>query len=443
MSQLYRTVWRWHFYAGVFCIPFIFVLSITGTIYLFKPQYESWVDADINHLSDVTDRKLPSEQVEKAMESLNGSFIGFELAPTESGANRIEVANATGIQRVVIHPSSLAVLETFDPKNRFMQIVKKIHGELMIGDVGSFLVELAACWTLVLVLTGLYLWWPRNHSGLAGVLYPRWQSTGKIFWRDLHSILGVWISVGILLLVITGLPWASFWGEYLRWGRQQVGLVSNQQDWSTRSRSSHSEHGRSSTRIMASANSTSELHYAMLELNTVVETVLKLKLASPVMIQPPPKGSREWVVKSNAQNRPKRETLMISGISGEVTKREVFSDKHWLDQAVGIGIALHEGQLFGFANQILAAIVTSGLVALSLSGIVLWLRRRPPGVLGAPEKIARSPVPVYLFMLGIVLCIAMPLFGASVILILILESAVIARFQGVSNWLGLTLKEKP
>ncbi len=82
---------------------------------------------------------------------------------------------------------------------------------------------------------------------------------------------------------------------------------------------------------------------------------------------------------------------MISGESGEVVKREVFSDKHWLDQAVGFGIALHEGQLFGFANQILAAIVTSGLVALSLSGIVLWLRRRPSGVLGAPEKMARSP----------------------------------------------------
>lgn len=30
----YASVWRWHFYAGVFCIPFVIVLSITGTIYL-------------------------------------------------------------------------------------------------------------------------------------------------------------------------------------------------------------------------------------------------------------------------------------------------------------------------------------------------------------------------------------------------------------------------
>jgi transposase len=33
----YRTVWRWHFYAGLFCIPFVLWFATTGTIYLFKP----------------------------------------------------------------------------------------------------------------------------------------------------------------------------------------------------------------------------------------------------------------------------------------------------------------------------------------------------------------------------------------------------------------------
>ena len=40
----YRTVWRWHFYAGLFCIPFVLWLSLTGTIYLFKPQVEKFLD---------------------------------------------------------------------------------------------------------------------------------------------------------------------------------------------------------------------------------------------------------------------------------------------------------------------------------------------------------------------------------------------------------------
>ena len=34
-AALYRTIWRWHFYAGLFVLPFILILSVTGSIYLF------------------------------------------------------------------------------------------------------------------------------------------------------------------------------------------------------------------------------------------------------------------------------------------------------------------------------------------------------------------------------------------------------------------------
>jgi uncharacterized iron-regulated membrane protein len=47
----YRMIWRWHFYAGLFCIPFIILLSITGPIYLFKPQIEAAIDAKYDHLN--------------------------------------------------------------------------------------------------------------------------------------------------------------------------------------------------------------------------------------------------------------------------------------------------------------------------------------------------------------------------------------------------------
>ena len=36
----YRTLWRWHFYAGLFVMPFLVVLAITGTLYCFQPQIE-------------------------------------------------------------------------------------------------------------------------------------------------------------------------------------------------------------------------------------------------------------------------------------------------------------------------------------------------------------------------------------------------------------------
>ena len=39
-SSGYRTLWRWHFYAGLFVMPFLVILAITGTIYCFQPQIE-------------------------------------------------------------------------------------------------------------------------------------------------------------------------------------------------------------------------------------------------------------------------------------------------------------------------------------------------------------------------------------------------------------------
>jgi uncharacterized iron-regulated membrane protein len=40
-NRFYRTVWRWHFYAGLFVIPFMLILAATGLIYLFKPQLDA------------------------------------------------------------------------------------------------------------------------------------------------------------------------------------------------------------------------------------------------------------------------------------------------------------------------------------------------------------------------------------------------------------------
>ena len=39
---MYRTLWRWHFYAGLFVIPFVLVLALSGSVFLFKPQIDRW-----------------------------------------------------------------------------------------------------------------------------------------------------------------------------------------------------------------------------------------------------------------------------------------------------------------------------------------------------------------------------------------------------------------
>ena len=40
LSGAYRAVWRWHFYAGLFVLPVLMLMALTGGLYLFKPEIE-------------------------------------------------------------------------------------------------------------------------------------------------------------------------------------------------------------------------------------------------------------------------------------------------------------------------------------------------------------------------------------------------------------------
>ena len=127
--------------------------------------------------------------------------------------------------RVYVHPDTLAILKTQDESNTLERAIFKLHGELMLGENGSYLVELAASWAIVMILTGLYLWWPRNAKGLGGVLYPRLGQGPKRFWRDLHAVVGIWVSAFALFLLASGLPWASVWGAAFKNVRAWTGTA--------------------------------------------------------------------------------------------------------------------------------------------------------------------------------------------------------------------------
>ncbi len=230
----YRAVWRWHFYAGLVCIPFVTVLAMSGSIYLFKPQIEAWIDRDCDNLAIKDRPACAADQIRAALAAVPGStFNGYELPETANSAARVIVSHDGKATRVYIHPETLQVLKTVDENARFMKVLFRLHGELLMGNRGSAVVELAASWAIIMILTGLYLWWPRKAKTLGGIVYPRLGAGSRIFWRDLHGVTGFWISGLALFLLLSGLPWAKFWGDYLKNMRRRLtGTAVARQDWS-------------------------------------------------------------------------------------------------------------------------------------------------------------------------------------------------------------------
>lgn len=445
-KQVYRTLWRWHFYAGVFAIPFVIILSITGALYLFKPQLDELHDAPYRNLIISGQASMPDQQVAVALAAVpNAKFVAYELPREPTDAVNILLNQAGEKIRVYIHPQSLQVLLIEQEDHRFLRIVHDIHGELLMGKSGSILVELAACWAIVLVLTGIYLWWPRTAKGIAGVLYPRFTLKGRLFWRDLHSVIGIWISFCILFLLISGLPWAFVWGSAFKEFRELTGTSVQQQDWVIAGKKDsmeannnshvgdeHSEHHHAEYEHIAVSSAGGNI-----SLNKIVERAQALHFAYPVLISPPSSKSPEWSAKSNAQNRPLRADAYFNAETGELIKQQNFSQRHPIDRAIGIGVAAHEGQLFGWFNQLLGLLTAVGLVIMSVSGFIMWRKRAPEGLLGAPPVMPEAKIGIGFAIIIFIAAIVLPVLGASLIIIFLLEKILFARWDRARVWLGL------
>ena len=179
----YRAVWRWHFYAGILCIPFVVFLSITGAIYLFKPQIEAAMDHDLNHRPGPQSH-APSEAVGVALKSHPGWTLHAYQLPTGPDAAAQIILGREGVERRVgIDRADLSILRDTQEDLQPMKLISRLHGELLLGDRGSNIVELAASWAIVLIVSGLYLWWPRSTVSLAGVIYPRFDAGSRLLLR--------------------------------------------------------------------------------------------------------------------------------------------------------------------------------------------------------------------------------------------------------------------
>lgn len=420
-SALYRTIWRWHFYAGLFVMPMVLILSLTGAVYLFKPQVERWEERAFQGLS-VSGAVAPSRQRDAALAAFPGAtFHSYRLPEQAGDAALLHIAlpDNKGMRDVFVSPQG-DVLGSINPEQRIMQIMHDIHGQLLLGPRGSWVVELAASWAIVMIATGLYLWWPRGR-GAAGVLWPRLSKGKRALWRDLHAVTGFWVSGLAMVLLLTGLPWADVWGSSFKALRETMGWVKGAQDWTIGGRApdagEHSEHDH--------AAMMTHMHHAdhgpdMLDM--IVNKASAENLPFPAIITPPgalqrfgAKSSPMWTVRSDTQNRPQRITIRYDAMTAHELSREPFADKHVIDRVVGYGVAWHEGALFGWVNQLIGVMTALMLVALSVTGFILWWRRRPEGKLGAPAKPSAPARSMGVLLLGAFFFLTLPLFALSLI----------------------------
>ena len=415
LSGAYRTVWRWHFYAGLLVLPVLMLMALTGGLYLFKSEID---DAVYRGMAEVTPAASPAspDQWRAAAERAAGGTASSLLMPDQPDrAVRFGVTLPDGTKRTVFVDPAEARVTGVTPFGGVMETVKHLHSLVLIGPWANVVVEIVAGWTIILVATGIFLWWPRGRG--VGVVTIKAMETGRRpFWRDLHAITGLYAGGVLLFLAVTGMPWSVVWGE-------QVG------DWVK-----SSGLGRPPAPPAASPWAHAEHHDAPIDvgwtmegmvmpvevvatarLSTVIATAEREGLARPYQISIPADPTLSFTAAHQAVHVEDTRSLYIDGTTGAVRADIGYAAFGPGAKAIEWGIATHQGTQYGWVNRYL---MLGGCIAvwlLGISAIVMWWKRRPKGRFAAPIAPPGPRAKTAVLAIVLPLAILYPLTGLSLI----------------------------
>lgn len=433
----YRAVWRWHFYAGLFVAPVLVLLAITGALYLFDRELEGWWNHEIQTVS-VGARSLPLADQEAAVRTAYpaAQIDRVRLPRAEDQASRWLITKPEGsVAEIFLDPYSGRITGEVDPSVQPMAIVRKIHGTLLAGDLGSYLVELTACWTLVMLATGLYLWWPRKLK-VKGVIVPRMQAQGRRFWRDLHAIPSAVNALLIIFLVLTGMPWSAFWGhQFAKIGRsipfiEPTPNFGNHIAHVVAQKGEHDEHAshnmeteslpwvvKNSPQPSASGGSS----IGVAEVEKFLPLLEVQRFGGNGSISYPKNGDGVFRIGYIPDKAEGQRTIYIDPQDGRIIDDIGWDQYSPSGKLIEWGTMTHMGRQYGVVNQIVGLFVCFCLIGTVSAGLVLWWRRRPKGTFGAPQTSATDRIPPAVVMIIVGLGILFPLVGASLVVIYLVE----------------------
>lgn len=460
-SQRYRVVWRWHFYAGLFVAPVLLVLAITGSIYLFKEPFEQWRYQDVRTLSQPVTTALPlSEQIAAAQRAHPGAPVMSVIPPTSSDRTTRVILRgadsgpwAQGIS-VYVNPGTATVVGEIDDGATFMRVVRTIHGELMSGTIGDRVVEIAACWALILVATGTYLWWSSRGKNKKAARSAR----GRL--RRLHTLTGAGGGAVVVFLVISGLPWSGVWGDGLQRIQDRTGsttpsagdfphtstplsgdLSANPDakvPWAAErlpvppSQDGHAGHGASHGVLRPGAL---PVENALAAAWPSIRSCLPSECDLKVLLPDGPQGVYT-VVAEPRRDPSDAQTLHVDQYSGRVLVSYGWAEYGLLAKAVEQGVALHEGRRYGTANLLVMLGACLTIVTLVVTGTWMWWKRRPRGRAGAPARATDRRTAYGVMGIMAVLGLLFPLAGVTMAAVLLVDWLALRRIPALRRVFG-------
>lgn len=438
-ARLYRAAWRWHFYAGLFVVPFFLILAVTGLMMLWIAHLDG---RDGERIPVTPQSHTASLNLQAAVAStalMGGETVQYVAPRAEGLAAIFRVDGPGGPVMVAVDPHEAQIVAVHPRRSGWYDWADEVHGSLMLGVFGDRVIEIAASLGIMLLASGLYLWWPRG-SSLRRALIPSVRAQGRALWKQLHASTGIWISAILLFFLISGLSWAGIWGGRM----MQAWSTFPAEKWDAPfSDATHASlnHGPKEvpwaleqTPMPASGSAAGAPGLAEGEavgIDNIDALARRIGFEGRYQMNLPRGETGVWTLSRDSMSTDSSDptadrTVHIDRHTGRILADVRFEDYALAGKAMAVGIALHMGTL-GLWSVLANTVFCLAVIFLCVSGVVMWWKRRPGGQwrLAAPPMPADMPLWKGAIAVGLIIGIPFPLAGLTFAAVLILDALVL------------------
>lgn len=377
-----------HLWLGLASGLVVVVIGLTGSIYAFQEELKEVFYKDKLFVTPQATPVRPlSELLTAAKEALGGkkkiTRVEVENKPDRAYVFRAQKTNARKVfywnyyeyyNQVYINPYTAEVLAVENTKTEFFQIVLTLHRQLLMGDTVGHVVSCSAVsMFVILLITGLVLWWPKkwSKSNIKSHVKVKWEAKFKRVNYDVHRVFGFYAFATLLVISLTGLVWSFEWFDHT------VQFIANG--------------GHAVKKEKALVSDTTHLKEPA-AMDSAWALARRGVPAASYRITLPQKHAATLNVSAYLaeSNRYDRVQQFYDQYTGSLLQSKSFDEATGGEQLRLMNYDIHTGSVLGFGGKCLAFL--SGLVAaiLPVTGFVIWWKRLKKEKKAKKEKHAHS-----------------------------------------------------
>jgi len=353
-----RSIWfKIHWFLGLLFSLFLIVIALSGATLSFEKEIMQALNKTTLYTNETVPPMLPSTvliYIKKAYPEATITAISFF---SDGSLPVVKLVDANDKTRQAMHytinPHSGAVSPLIGEP--FFNMMLDVHRRWMMGTVGKTLVGLTTIALLILLLSGVALYWGKLKRHFFTSLQVDFKKRGRGFIYQLHSAAGMWLLPWYLLLCLTGLYWSYDWYKNALHTVANVALPMKQATKAPKS-------------VLSFEKIDQVWHCFVQEVPAFGSATLLLTSVEGIA------QVNYFDTEDSHSNR--KNTVMI-----ETQKMQVRSHERYQDQPLAVSLlrsmlSLHSGEFFGWVGRISVFVAAIGMLLFVLTGWILYLKRR-------------------------------------------------------------------